>query len=208
MSDNNYRTHYEELEDSDQYDDLVGKHQGAMTSEDLHGKAEIARELAYRDYIIDQMQGQLDAMMASSNQLEADHDACVSEQTQDTITAYVYEYSDGNLLLDTMDRQRHFAYINAVMKFDDKASDKNIVEVSVVRKPATADKSIRHSATWQEQLKELNNRAREHWTLYPEHGQWCVFDGESGNLYSLFTGDTPEQAINAAYESVLGGDKT
>ena len=138
-----YRTHYDELENSDQYDDLVSKHQGAMTSEDLHGKAEIARELAYRDYRIDQMQGQLDAMMAFSNQAAANQ-------------------------------------------------------------------------AWKDQLKELNSTSIDGiWGCFPD---WHIRDGdifvccdvlEFANNDSFdfeFTGDTPEEAINAAYEAIMGGE--
>ena len=46
---------YNEERDTDQYDNLVMKHMLAMTAEEMHGKAAIAVELAYRDWQIEQL---------------------------------------------------------------------------------------------------------------------------------------------------------
>lgn len=62
---------YDEERGTDGYDNLVMKHMMAMTSEDLHGKAAIAVELAYRDKQIAQLREalQLAKVMMQANDL-------------------------------------------------------------------------------------------------------------------------------------------
>lgn len=58
-----YRQHYKNnaLMDSRRYHKIYVEHVGHMTGEDLHGKAEIAHELAIRDHQIGILQSKLKA---------------------------------------------------------------------------------------------------------------------------------------------------
>jgi len=70
---------------------------------------------------------------------------------------------------------------------------------------------------WREQLKALNDPNEDDpgwWALSPDNRDsskplvWVCYDAEPfpQKGYRRFTGDTPEQAVNAAYKAIIGGE--
>lgn len=71
---------YNKERDADGYENIFMKHMLAMTNEDLHSKAAIAVELAYRDWQIEQLREALKGLL----RCPAIHDVYGDDKDEET----------------------------------------------------------------------------------------------------------------------------
>ena len=72
---------------------------------------------------------------------------------------------------------------------------------------AAEDFLSNRSAKWEEKLKTLSFTG--YFLSWKHHAdQWCVSKPLSSDPDDYHNGHTPEEAVNAAYKAIIGGDKT